>query len=117
LVKIPISVLTGLFLMVGVCCAYQILIIYKVSTLVGPELTGMASAVANMIIMIFGYVFHSLIGHIVGAFGGFEDAKALSIGIMVIPIALVVSIVGLSFYLFSKRLNLNDPQVALGTEA
>jgi predicted MFS family arabinose efflux permease len=116
LVQIPTSVLTGLFLMVGVCCAYQILVIYKVSTLVGPELTGMASAVANMIIMIFGYVFHSVIGQIVGTLGGFEDTRALSIGIMVIPIALVMSIVGVTFYLFSKRTNLNGPQAALVTE-
>ena len=105
LTRIPTPALTGLFLVIGVCCAYQILMIYKVSTLVGPELTGMASAVANMIIMVFGYVFHSVIGQVVGMLGGFEHPQALSFGITVIPMALVISTIGMMIYL-SKIKNL-----------
>jgi hypothetical protein len=103
LTRLNTSLLAGLFLIVGMCCAYQILIIYKVSTLVGSGLVGIASSAANMIIMIFGYVFHSSIGQIVGRFGGYENTKSLSIGIMIIPISLSVSAFGLTFYLFFKR--------------
>ena len=62
--------LSILFWIVGVLCAYQILVIYKASSFVNSHLTGLSTAVANMIIMIFGYVFHTLIGKSLSLFGG-----------------------------------------------
>ena len=47
------GLLTVPFLLVGMCCAYQILAIYKASTYVRPEVAGLTTACANMIIMFF----------------------------------------------------------------
>jgi predicted MFS family arabinose efflux permease len=56
--------LSVLFFGIGMCCAYQILAIYKASTFVQESQVGLTTACANMIIMIFGFVFHSQIGRI-----------------------------------------------------
>ena len=46
----------------GVFCAYQVVIISKIATFVSEERSGVAAAIANMIIMAFGLFFHKLIG-------------------------------------------------------
>ena len=88
-----IQLMTILFLIVGVACSYQIIAIYKVSTYVSEQATGLATAVANMIIMVFGYGFHVTIGSIVKASGG-DGKDAFINGILVIPVALAVAIIG-----------------------
>ncbi len=55
------GVLSLLFVLVGICCAYQILAIYKAATYVREQVAGLTTAVANMIIMTFGYAFHAII--------------------------------------------------------
>ncbi len=82
------------FILIGVCCAYQILAIYKASTYVPEHIAGLTTAVANMIIMTFGYAFHSAIGGIVNAMGGANNPQALVYGLTVIPIALCLGIAG-----------------------
>lgn len=89
------SVLSLSLFLVGVCCAYQILAIYKASTTyVRVEVAGLTTAVANMIIMIFGYVFHAVIGGIVNSMGGANASDALIYGLSVIPGALFLGICG-----------------------
>lgn len=88
------SLISMSFILVGICCAYQILAIYKASTYVREQVAGLATAVANMVIMIFGYIFHSTIGAIVNAAGGPASTEALTYGIAVIPIALAIGTVG-----------------------
>lgn len=95
--------ITMSFIVVGVCCAYQILVIYKVSCYVPENLAGIATAVANMIIMIFGYGFHTVIGFVIHINGGTHVSHALTYGIGVIPLALAVGVVG--FLFFSYREN------------
>ncbi len=85
---LPSGVLTVSFLLVGVCCAYQILAIYKASTYVREQVAGLTTAVANMIIMTFGYAFHAIMGGIINAMGGPNTSEALAYGVVVIPIAL-----------------------------
>lgn len=46
----------------GVFCAYQVVIISKIATFVSEERSGVAAAIANMIIMTFGLIFHKFIG-------------------------------------------------------
>lgn len=82
------------FLIIGIASAYQILAIYKVSTYAAKESAGMTTAVANMIIMVFGYVFHSAIGSVVDSLGGPTSEKALSFGIAVIPSGLLLGVMG-----------------------
>lgn len=83
------------FIIVGICCAYQILAIYKVSTYVPNELAGLTTAIANMIIMIFGYAFHTVIGIIINQYGGIYQEKALIYGVGVIPVTLALGIIGI----------------------
>lgn len=82
------------FVIVGICCAYQILAIYKASTYVREQVAGLTTAVANMIIMIFGYAFHAIIGNTVNMLGGANSSEALFYGVSVIPIALTIGTTG-----------------------
>ncbi len=82
------------FLIVGICCAYQILAIYKASTYVPEHVSGLTTAAANMIIMSFGYAFHSVIGVVVNVYGGTNVAQAFVYGIGVIPITLAFGVMG-----------------------
>lgn len=78
------------FVIVGICSAYQILAIYKASTYVREQVAGLTTAVANMIIMLFGYAFHTIMGAIIDALGGSTAPQALFYGVAVIPIALAL---------------------------
>jgi len=91
---LTVNTMTVGFILVGVCCIYQVLAIYKASTYVPENVAGLATAAANMIIMSFGYVFHSVIGFIIKASGGAETAQAFVYGISVIPMALGIGVVG-----------------------
>jgi predicted MFS family arabinose efflux permease len=95
------GVLSAAFVLVGICCAYQILAIYKASTYVREGVAGLTTAVANMIIMIFGYAFHATIGSVVNAMGGAHSPRALLCGVAVIPLALFLGTSG--FVLLSAK--------------
>lgn len=90
------------FIFIGICCAYQILAIYKVSTYVRSEVAGLATAVANMIIMTFGYLLHSIIGGIINANGGTSSSLALVYGVAVVPVTLSIGVIGF-IYLYAKE--------------
>lgn len=97
------AMITICFMLVGMCSAYQILAIYKASTYVRETVAGLTTAVANMIIMIFGYGFHTAIGSLINIFGGPHLSAALIYGIAVIPITLVLGTIGFTLILFSER--------------
>ena len=100
---IPILVLSAVFVVIGVLCSYQIIAIYKVSTFADKQSTGLATAAANMIIMLFGYGFHSVIGKVISltntSVGGYT-AESFEYGIAVIPVTLFVAAFG--FIIISK---------------
>jgi hypothetical protein len=87
-------VIAALFAVVGICCAYQIIAIYYASTRVPAYATGITSAVANMIIMLFGYLFHTVIGIVIDYAPGSFYSKYI-VGIAVVPIALIIGSIGL----------------------
>ena len=91
---LTINSITLSFLLVGVCCAYQILAIYKASTYVPEHVVGLTTAVANMIIMIFGYGFHTVIGYVITKYSDVSVAESFSYGISVIPITLAIGVIG-----------------------
>ncbi len=97
------EVLTFSFIITGVCSAYQILAIYKASTYVSENVAGLTTAVANMIIMIFGYVFHTIIGIVINMAGGVNSLKAIELGMAVIPIGLCIGTVGFMFCLLPDK--------------
>jgi predicted MFS family arabinose efflux permease len=88
-----ISIMISLFI-VGVCCAYQIIAIYKASTYVPEHVSGLTTAVANMIIMSFGYVFHSGIGLIIKHFSDIDAKTSYIYGVSIVPFALLIGVVG-----------------------
>lgn len=91
---IPHGMIVVSFLVVGVCCAYQILAIYKASTYVREQVVALTTAVANMIIMSFGYAFHSMIGFIIDLYGGTKETSAFIKGVGIIPVSLLIGIIG-----------------------
>jgi MFS family permease len=103
------SVMIGFFI-VGICCAYQILAIYKASTYVPENVAGLTTAVANMIIMSFGYVFHSIIGLIVKSYSIVGEAVAFSYGITIIPITLFIGVIGFFIISYQERSACKKPQ-------
>lgn len=97
------GILSVSFIAVGICCAYQILAIYKVSTYVREQVAGLTTAVANMIIMIFGYAFHTIIGGMINYMGGANASSAIIWGIAVIPAALSIGTMGFFLLLMKEK--------------
>jgi MFS family permease len=99
------QVLSVLLTAVGVFCAYQIIAIYVATTFVRERLVGLTTAFANMIIMAFGYVFHSSIGLLMGDHqqnGNFSLGQ-YQVGLSVIPIALAIGVVGFTIHQYRKK--------------
>ncbi len=103
-------ILYSLSLIIGICCAYQVVIISYISTFVKLPLSGMAAAVSNMIIMAFGYVFHKTIAYVIE-----NSEKSLVIdsipvygydayiwGILVIPVAMAIAALGFAVAIFQR---------------
>jgi MFS family permease len=111
---LTIPSITISFILVGICCAYQILAIYKVSTYVPEQLAGLTTAIANMIIMIFGYGFHSIIGYVINAYGGTHVTQAFIYGIGVIPVTLAMGIVGFSLMAYKEKYSTSSNPVVAG---
>ncbi|NSL16792.1 MFS transporter [Tatlockia micdadei] len=91
------------FILVGVCSAYQILAIYKASTYLPEDVAGITTAIANMIIMSFGYAFHTTIGLLVNVFGGPSMSSAFIYGLSVIPLTLALAVVGFLALFYQER--------------
>lgn len=86
---------------VGVLSSFQLFVIYKASVLVVAQYTGIARAVANLVIMAFGQFFHVVIGYVMDKnITSYSDGlpvysqKSYAYGLAVIPICLFVSAVG-----------------------
>lgn len=101
--------LSLVFWSIGVLCAYQILVIYKATTYVHAQYVGLSTALANMIIMFFGYVFHTFIGKILNMYGpGVSDIggygkEAFVYAISIIPLGLFAGGIGFLLLVFAER--------------
>lgn len=116
----PVSILTVLFFLVGIFCAYQILAIFKASTYSGERLVGLTTACANMIIMAFGYVFHSLIGQVMSSqWDGrmiddipIYNGEAYTFALMVIPVGLMMGGLGFAWLAsFTRKHKVISPAI------
>jgi MFS family permease len=56
--------LMAMFIIIGILSGYQVLAVYLSTTFVKEGVIGLTTAIVNMIIMSFGYLFHSAIGKI-----------------------------------------------------
>jgi MFS family permease len=106
--ELNVTTMSISFVGVGICSAYQILAIYKVSTFVPEHLSSISTAVANMIIMLFGYAFHTVIGFVIHSYGTATVAKAFSYGIGVIPVTLAIGVIGFMTLVRSEERTLNQ---------
>ncbi len=91
------------FIGVGICCAYQILAIYKASTYVDEHLVGLTTAIANMVIMSFGYFFHSIIGIVIHTYSSLSPVEAFKHGIAVVPITLALGSLGFVYLAIQEK--------------
>jgi MFS family permease len=97
-----VSTMSVSFILVGICSAYQIIAIYKASTYVQENVVGLTTAIANMIIMIFGYGFHSIIGYVIKIMENYDLSSAFTYGIAVVPFALAVGTIGFSSLMYQE---------------
>lgn len=97
------TTMTIAFIIVGICSSYQIIAIYIASTYVPKRVTGLTSAVANMIIMLFGNPFHTIIGTSIDLLGGINNSTAFCQGIAVIPIATSIAVIGFALMMLHDR--------------
>jgi len=90
------------FLLVGVLSAYQVLVMHINSLRVDAKYSGIVTALTNMIIMSFGYVFHHFIGRIMNTYWAGETVDGIRVypvdaydnGLMIIPFALFLAFLG-----------------------
>jgi len=106
-----VSGISAGFIIVGLCSAYQIIAIYKASTYVPEYASSLTTAVANMIIMLFGYAFHSVIGFVINITNDAGDI-AYIYGISVIPICLLVGALGCLLISLDERRKLQKEKFA-----
>lgn len=99
------ELLSVLFTAVGVACAYQIIAIYVASTYVRERHVSITTALANMIIMTFGYFFHSIIGAMMGSHqsGGNFSHEQYQYGLSVIPVCLFIASIGFMLQLKKRK--------------
>lgn len=90
------TLMLSVLFMIGFASAYQIVLMTKAGILSGNKLVTTGTAIANMIVMIFGTIYHSIIGNIVSATNTLSDgafsAESLSYGITPILFGLLVAI-------------------------
>lgn len=98
-------------LVIGICSAYQVVIISHISTYVKLSLSGMAAAVSNMIVMSFGYIFHKLIAYVIERNADVKIIDSVTTygyndyicGIAVIPAAILIAVVGFAWVILLKN--------------
>lgn len=87
---------------IGFASGYQVITIYKAISYVGNNLVGLATAISNMIVMVFGYFFHTGIAKIVGLYWDktkvgeipIYGAELLITATSIIPVCLLIATFG-----------------------
>jgi MFS family permease len=98
---------------VGIFCSYQILVIYKATTYVTEGVVGLTTSIVNMIIMIFGYFFHAIIGKMLHSSDNAQildgvwmySAESYKSAMIIIPASLIVAGVGFVIIRYNARSN------------
>ncbi len=99
-----IMALKAVCIVIGVFSAYQVLILAKVASFVCEERSGMAGAIANMVMMTFGWFFHNMIGSTLdNSWDGkivdgvrYYSPEAFIKSLVIIPNSMVVAVIGLT---------------------
>ncbi len=99
---LPLWGIQASFFLVGILSAYQVLVMHINSMRVDSKYSGIVTAVTNMVIMSFGYVFHHLIGRIMNTYWAGENVDGIRVypieaydnGLMIIPLGLFLAFLG-----------------------
>lgn len=100
------------FSIVGVLSAFQLLVIYLATTYVHEKVLGLTTACANMILMAFGYLFHSSIGELLTLFWSgsstvngvaIYDPYAYTMALSIIPVGCVLGTLGVSWLALRRK--------------
>lgn len=113
ILDLSVLVMGVLLFIVGLFCAYQLFVINKACQYVDEDHIAITTAYANMVIMVFGYVFHTSIGSILQAFwdGTVQDgvriygAEAFKYGMATIPAGLMIGAMGYLFIRVAEKRN------------
>jgi predicted MFS family arabinose efflux permease len=108
---LPVYALYLNLLVIGIFCAYQIPAIFKISTYLPANMMGIATASVNMFIMLFGYMFHSVIGKVMASVASGALIDGIHVyshtdfikGLSVIPLAQFVAAIGFTFVILIHR--------------
>ncbi|WPY00681.1 MFS transporter [Candidatus Trichorickettsia mobilis] len=107
-------------LIIGLFCAYQVITVSKIATYVPPNLSGMAAAVANMIAMGFGAIFHAIIGSNMDRLWDGAMADGIKVyhrsayieSITIIPVAIVIAVIGFTLIVFKESISIRKQKAA-----
>ncbi len=104
-VPIGTTLLGVTLFIVGVMSAYQVLVVHMNGLNVAPNIAVLSTSFTNMVIMMFGFLFHKVTGIIMtynweGKVDAVTNAHVYSVaayqwGLLVIPIGLVIGCIGL----------------------
>ncbi len=101
-----------IFSIIGILSAFQILVIYLATTYVHEKVLGLTTACANMIIMGFGYLFHSSIGELLTIFwdgsstadgAAIYNSYAYTMALTIIPLGCVLGTLGFSWLAVRRK--------------
>lgn len=101
---LPSLALSVTFVIIGVCCSYQVPAMYVGSSFVPQKFASLTATLTNMIVMTFGHIMHTMIGGAVEAFGGLKSLPALEKALVIIPI---LGTIGVTLLFIIWRQNLD----------
>ncbi|WP_339045429.1 MFS transporter [Candidatus Mesenet endosymbiont of Agriotes lineatus] len=89
-----IYVIGTLLLLIGGASAYQVVATCKAISYACSNMVAIATAISNMIVMFFGYFFHTLMSEIIGFYSNGNESAAFVKSISIVPISLVIAVIG-----------------------
>ena len=107
--KIQQSFLYIFFFSVGIFSAYQVLLMHINTIRSAEKHAGIVTAFTNMTVMLFGYVFHNLIGKVVNIFSSLGTKESYISGIAIIPMFLILAFIGL----YAEKMHRNKHKLHL----
>ena len=118
LLTTPLSQLQtqALLFVMGIFCAYQVLVMYINGMRVAAKYSGLVTAITNMVIMSFGYVFNHYVGGLMNDLWAGEALDGIRVyppeaythGLMIIPVGLFAAFIGFYGELIYKKFILKD---------
>ncbi|WP_339048425.1 MFS transporter [Candidatus Mesenet endosymbiont of Phosphuga atrata] len=98
-----IYVIGILLLLIGGASAYQVVATCKAISYASSSMVAIATAISNMVVMFFGYFFHTLMSEIIGFYSNGSESVALIKSISIIPIGLIIAVIGFLWLRYKEK--------------